>query len=210
MPSSFSRSCIHTVVLEQCPNCSVCLCLPSRIPTCTLHIAARQVFRKCHVSGISLPCSRSSGGLFLQLELNPNSLSWPTRQDVFNLVSFNSSLCSNHTGLFSFKYAKLVSILSFGNYCAFCLECSSLSSLHGCLLLDIQISTEMSLLTDVFPPVLAEEMPPTLFFISHCPILFSLYLLSLSVIVFFFIFPHHKCFTYYVFNFYKIVLFFFS
>lgn len=153
------------------------------------------------------PVLQTLGCLVLTTRLEPPLLITAYKaRPVLNLVSFNSSLCSNHTGLFSFKYAKLVSILSFGSYCAFCLECSSPRSLHGCLLLDIQISTEMSLLTDVFPPVLAEEMPPTPFFLSHCPILFSLYLLSLSVI--FFIFPHHKCFTYYVFNFYKVILVF--
>lgn len=132
---------------------------------------------------------------------------------VFNLISLNFFLCSNHTGFFSFRHAKHVSILSFGNYCAFCLECSSPRSLHGCLLLDIQISTQMSLLTDVFPPILPKEIPPpphtrsSLSLSITLSYLFFYSFLALSVIFLFF--PIIKVlYVLSTFNFYKIVFLF--
>lgn len=136
-----------TVVLEQSPNCSVFLCLQSWVPSVHPVHGLQGPFK----SVLSVASHTRASNPPVAFSYNKNQTPTPARRP---LVSSRSSL------LFS---SSVPTRFPFFGFCSdFCLLLGvfSLRSLCGCLLLVIQISTQFSLLSDGFCPILAVEVLP--------------------------------------------------
>lgn len=159
--SSLSQSCIHNSCLRTAPNCSVFLCLQSWVPSVHPVHGLQGPFKSVLLEA-SHTCASNPPVAF---SYNKNQTPTPycgLEGDPWypaTAASFFPQVCQAE---FHFLASAVTS--------AFCLGCSSLRYLCGCLLLVIQISTQFSLLSDGFCPILAIEVLPSCYHM----ILFSL------------------------------------